>query len=340
MNKNEREKTWKSISKENQASNNKMFEDDINNLNENESFSPIDEVEKKVPLTEVEKKVVQIKIFFLLIAVIVFVIGLIAFRIITSQTKTAITSQTETPSQDEVNEESEIQDNEIVDKSTPITELKDGEISADNNELSILVNEIKYENGEKYLPVAKGIYINENTDIKLLSDECKLFLVSKTKEFEKIASENVLVNLYTQNSAQLEIKEIDTILKARLNTSLDKHKEFIYLLVFENNELSVVKFSKNGNFYNATIEREVKVSSSRIEQKFISASKQKNKIYVDMKVVFIKENGIYKDSNYKSLITKEPQKTEDDWFKEANTYRHTYEIINNNYVLTNVSLIK
>jgi hypothetical protein len=54
----------------------------------------------------------------------------------------------------------------------------------------------------------------------------------------------------------------------------------------------------------------------------------------------INQNGIYKDPNFKELITNDPDATSTTYMKNARVYRYTYVVSEDRYYLDNVSLLK
>ena len=335
MKKNEREKAWKSISKKTQELNNKVSDDDINNLNEDDSFSPIDEVEERVPLTEEEKKSVRKKLFILLTIIIIVIIALIAIRIIEPYSKKEINNdETEEVKDDDETEET-IESEEIL-----ISGLQDGTIPSTNYELIGLIDEIEYNMREYYVTDTIELYKNNDTNINTLTNRKKLFLVSKTKEFSTLIHNQTNSESLCDTNIIIGISDVDKILKDRFNTNVTAYEQFTYSHYFEKEFINSIIFTKKDNNYvgmcSDTTNKLVQVS----EQKFVTATKEGNKIYIDMKVVFIKESGVYKDPNFATLITNDAKKTQEEYFLEANIYRYTYDINDTNYVLTNVSLLK
>lgn len=336
MKKNEREENWKSISKKVKDVNNNVF-DDINNLNEDDSFSPIEEVEEKVPLTEEEKKSVRKKLFILLIIIIIVIIALITIRIIEPYSnKETNNDETEEAKDNESDENEE----KIDEAETLILELEDGVISSTNYELISLIDEIKYNLREYYVNDTIELFKNNNTNISTLTNRKKLFLVSKTKEFNTLISNQMTGESLCDNNIIIGISDIDKILKDRFNTNVTAYEQFAYSYYFEKEFVNNIIFTKKDNNYIGTCSNTTNKIVQLSEQKFISATKKDNKIYIDMKVVFIKESGVYKDPSFTTLITNDVQKTEEEYFLKANTYRYTYDITDTNYVLTNVSLLK
>ena len=102
MSKKEIEKTWKATSKLNTEINN---DNDISNLNDDNSFLPIEE-EERAPLTEEEKKSIRKKLFFLLIIVVIVLIALLVTLIFNpfQSNKKTTDEETKPTIEEEVNE--------------------------------------------------------------------------------------------------------------------------------------------------------------------------------------------------------------------------------------------
>ena len=346
MSKKEIEKTWKATSKLNTEINN---DNDISNLNDDNSFLPIEE-EERAPLSEEEKKSIRKKLFFLLIIVVIVLIALLVTLIFNpfqsnkkttdEETKPTIEEEVNDNDNDNNNEEEKIPEENNDEK--PISQLEDGTIPLTNIKIQSLSKEIVNLYKDYYEHDNIALYKNGNTNIDNLKDETKLFLLSKTNNFSSLVkSKNNLENICNSNgNIIIEKKDIDEILNKRFNTPLSNYIPFIYNIYNEaENYTNTIKFTYQNNQYIGkchTLNTEI---DSITQQLVTSATKEQNKLYVDVKVVFINKTGVYQDPNFNTLITNKNQ-TFDQYIEKGNVYRYTYDINNDQYSLINITLLK
>jgi len=342
MKKNDREKIWKATSNIKNEMQNNNFDADIENLNIDDSFLPIEEEEKQ-PLTEEEKVSVRKKLFILLVIIVLVIFGLIIVLIFNPFENNENNENNKT----EKNEEETIETEDVNEIASPIKNLKDGEISLENTELQAITNEIIFNHDDYFENDTIIFYKNQSTYINDLKDQSKLFLVTKTNEFRNLISNNVNVSNMCNEEITIKTENIDKILNSKFNTTLSSYEEFTYKIYgsYEENDTIVtntqtIKFTKNNDTYIGKCHTPTTSVTNIAEQNIESATKDKDKLYIDMKVVFIKESGIYKDPEFNELITNETKTTKEEYMKKANVYRYTYIFDKENYYLSNISLIK
>lgn len=326
---NNKEKEWKATTKvENKPNENS----DIMNLNDDGSFVPIEENERE-PLTEEEKKEVRKKLFFLLVTIIVVLIGLLIVLIFNP-----FSSNSNNKNKDNNNNIVDEEDNKQEEGKT-IFELEDGPIELENAEIRMLKNEITFLSNDFYENNTIEFYLKDSNDIKDLSDKNKLFLIAKTKEFESLIHQTEFTSTICDTNINIEKIKIDNILNKRFNSSVTNYEPFLYNVYSEGNYYKTIKFTlENDTYIGKCYELNTKIENLA-QQNVISATKDNDKLYIDAKVVFIKEDGVYKDPSFNNPITKENQAFEQ-YIQHGNTYRYTYNITNNAYTLTNISLVK
>lgn len=326
MNKDSKEKEWKATSK---VSNELDLDADISNLNDDESFVPIEEAEKE-PLTEEEKKDIRKKLSFLLIIVFLVLVALVIILIFNPFASKPNDSNNNTTTEKNKTENAD---------SKAITELTDGEISLTNKEVQTLTKEILYKQYDYYENDTLALFTTDNTYINNISDKDKLFLVAKTSDFTSLMNNKITTNDVCKTIITISKEEIDTILNSRFNTSLLVYEPFIYN-IYENEEYyRTIRFVyENGSYVGSCYAPNENITTST-QQSIVSATKDKKQLYIDVKVVFVNQTGIYKDSNFTTLITDQNQSFEE-YIKQGNTYRYTYDISGTSYSLINVSLLK
>ena len=329
MSNNKREKEWKNLSKKEPAIIDEF--DDIGNLND-ETFVPNPEFEPK-QLTEEEKKEIRKNILITLIAIGIALILLVLVLIFNPFKKIENLFNNK-------QSEEEVASNEKDDDSAIISELTDGEISLTNKELNTLISEIEYKQNEYFDNDTLFLFKNDSIEIKKLSDKDKLFLMSKTIEFKELINSSINNFSICNSSITISTNNVDQILMTNYNTLANNYVDFYYSHYDGENYVKTIKFTyTNGNYIGTCYNQNNNLVTAS-KQKIVSANKQQDKLYINIKVVFIKESGVYKEPDFKTLISNDLTLDEKEYMKSANTYRYTYNISEGKYVLTNVSLIK
>jgi len=333
MSKDSSEKKWKEI-----ASNSKKStkDDDIANLNYDNSFFPIDEeVEEKIPLTEEEKIEVRKKLFILLIAIAI-VLVILVIMLISDSFKFSFNGSNEEVVKEEVEEE---EGKEVDPISAPIKDLETGEVDLNNSELSILVKEVKYKNYDYYENDTISLFKKDKNLISDLSNKDKLFLLSKTSDFDVLVDEVINQEDICNNNLIISTGSIDKLLIDKFNTKVDNYESFIYSYYDDNSFVNSIQFVKQGENYIGKCYTSNKNIVSFAQQDVVEAYKSENKLIISFRVVFVNKTGVYKDPNFTSLITNENKKFEE-YIVEGNIYTYTYDISGSNYYLESVDLLK
>lgn len=332
-----REQAWKATA-EKAGKNNINFIDDISNLNNDDSFAPINEEEEKQPLTEEEKAEVRKKLFVLLIVIVIVLILLIVILIFDPFND----SSTDKKEADEIlTEEKEADDKEEPEQTkTSLNTMADGEIALDNTEINLLIDEIEYRTYEYYENDTMALYASNNVSISSLDNTNKLFLMSKTTDFNSLIKKSIDETSICDSNITIDTPAVANILKERFNTTVSLYEDFIFNYYKDETYIKTFKFTNvNGKYVGScyTPNTEVEKLAQIVVTK---ATKSGTNLYVDSQVVFVREDGVYKDPTFKTLITNNQAAVLDDYIGSGNTYRYTYDISGSNYYLTSVSLLK
>lgn len=330
MKNNERENNWKNLSKKKMTILNEF--DDIENLND-DSFIPNPEFEAK-PLTEEEKKEIRKNILITLFAIVITLVLLVLILIFNPFKKLENLFNKETKT------EEKNQTNEKNDDATVISELADGKISLTNLELNTLISEIEYKQNEYFDNDILFLFNEESVDIKKIKDKDKLFLMSKTTEFKELINSSINNFSICNNDITISTNDIDQILMTNYNTVANNYVDFYYSHYDGEDYVKTIKFTHDKGEYTGTCHNQNNNLVTSSKQKIISANKQQDKLYINIKVVFINESGVYKDPGFKTIISNNLALDMNVYMESANTYRYTYSISEDKYILTNVSLIK
>ena len=326
MNQEQKDKGWQAKSKVQVDIQNKI-DADISNLNDDDSFKPVDENAKE-PLTEEEVKSIRRKLFFLVglvgIVLITFVIALF-FNPFTGK------DNKETPvKKPEAN---------INKETASITEFNDGDVTLNNKEIKELISEILFVQYDYYENNTNTIFEKENVYINNLTNKDKLFLASKTSDFDSLIKKRITIETLCDTGVNISKKEIDTILEDRFNTSVEVYEPFTYNIYIKDKYEKTVRFTYENDKYIGTCYTSTNTIETSTQQKVVSATKNKKQLYIDVKVVFVNQTGIYKDPSFTTLITTGNESFEE-YIEKGNTYRYTYDLSGTSYSLTNVSLLK
>lgn len=331
MQKNSREKAWKATANINEKPKKKIVDDDIANLNADEDFAPVEETEEKVPLTEEEKQMVRKKLFILLVVIAVVLLLQIMFLFFNPFSK-----KEEKPKEVEEVEEQvpEEEEEEVSVEDRSLKDFQDGlAIPSNNVEMQALISEISYTTRDYYGNDTLSIFKSKDMHIPALSNRDKLLLVSKTFDFKKLLPKDLCAQDIT-----IPTSEVDKILKNRFNTQVSSYENINY----SDEDAKVnIRFTNNGtNYIGKCYKPNENDVTSLTAQSFLSATKSKNNIYIDMKVVFVNKKGIYSDTNFQHIISNASAASVENDITKGNTYRYIFDISGKYYYLTEIQLQK
>ena len=326
MRDNDREKEWKKTAIKRHDNN---YDADISNLNDDAEFQPIEEREEIIPLTEEEKIEVRKKLFFLLIIITIVLFFLLIVLIFDPFAKK--------DKKDNMNENTPKE--EVIEEELSLKDLKDGPVT-NNDEMTKLVSEIIYRDNEYYENDTVSPYNKDKTSIDSLKNANKLFLLSKTSDFNSLVSEQLINSDICNNEIIIPTSKIDDILSSRFNTTITKYESFIYNYYIDNTLGAVIKFSVKDNNYIGKCYSVNKKVVKLAENTFDSCTKEKDLLYIDVRVVFINKTGVYRDAKFSDLITADKSAIKDQYMLTANKYRYVFDISGNDYVLKEIYLLK
>lgn len=338
MQKDDREKSWKATAKNSADLKKSMQDADISNLNIDNDFEPVDE-EEKAPLTEEEKIDIRKKLFMLLMIIIV-ALFIMVIMLFFSPSNSSSKKDDKDDDQTEVDENKDEDKEEVDPVDLPLTQLPDGAITNGNVELNRLIDEVVYNYYELYDKDTVSLFKNDSVDIATTSNSNKLLLASKTTDFQTVLTDIVKdrENLCSE-SIVIPTSTMAKILEERLKTTVTKYENFVYSYYDEEDYVSNIRFVLEGDNYVGSCYTATKDVKEISEQSFLSATKEENNVYLDFQVAFINLNGVYKDPNFKTLITDDTSVVSTQYMQQANTYRYTFDI-SDNYSLTNIKLLK
>lgn len=303
---------------------------DIMNLNNDDSFAPIGEEEERVPLTEEEKEEVRKKLLILLVVIFLSLVLLVVILIFDPFSKDE--PKKENKKEENVEETPQVNQKKLI-------EYEDGEIDLTNDEISILMEEIVFKDQDHYENNALTLFVND-INVTNLSDNYKLFLLGKTSDFNSAILQNAKDTDFCNNEFKISKDQVDKLLMDRFNTNVTKYENFLYHYYDYDGYNSTLRFTYFNDEYTGKCYHPNTIVKSAIQQEVIKATKEGDKLYLDCKVIFINENGVYKDPNFKEMISTGQTSSPKTYIGKGNIYRYTYDISQNNYSLTSISLQK
>ena len=327
--KSSREKAWvASKGKKTNVIVNDGSNSEINNL-QDESFVELEEFEEEpVPLTEEEKLEIRKKIGILLIFV---VIAFFIMLIILIFDPFAPRKSTEKEEKEEEKEE---------EVKVTLYEYEDGDINTGDKYITSIYNEIKFRVIDNYEYDTFFLYRNNETKINTLSDIQKIVLLSKTNDFNTLLEKISTSGNVCEEKIDIDVSKMDEILLRKYGTIFTPTNQFKYNYYYSDSYIASILFTLDGNVYHGKCyDRQTKLTKM-IEQELVSATKKDNYLYLDVKAAFITEKGVFKDPNFKTLITNDRNASFDTYMQKANTYRYTYVISKDGYYLDNIALKK
>ena len=235
-------------------------------------------------------------------------------------------------------EENNKEDTEEKEENTTTEKVKDmpnGDIPITKAEIYTLTNEIVNKTKDYYENDTVSIY--QKKQLSELTDQNKLFLLSKTNDFNSLIHNQINNETICNANIIINKSDVDAILEKRFNTRLTNYESFIYNIYEEETYLNTIKFVLENDTYVGKCHTFKGELLTLAQQKVISATKENNNLYIDVQVVFINKTGVYKDTEFTTLITNQEQSF-DEYIQSGNIYRYTYNITDTGYVLTNISL--
>jgi len=322
--KSSREKAWvASKTKKNNVIANDESYSEINNL-QDDSF--VEAKEEVVLLTEEEKLEIRKKIGFLLIFVFIAFILMIIILIFDPFT----------PKKNKKRKDNEVP----VVQEKSLYDYEDGKISLTDKYVVEIYNEIEYKLADYYEYDTYFLYRNENTNMNSLTDLEKTILVSKSNNFNSIISNISTSTNICEEEIVVDSNDISKISLNKYGTTINPVSKFKYNYYYSNSYITSILFTlKDGKYIGKCYEHGKNITKV-VEQKLVNVTKETDNLYVDVQVVFITKDGVFKDPNHKELITNNEKTSSNEYMSKGRIYRYNYIITDDGYYLNNVSLLK
>ena len=339
MRKESREKAWKATSQARTKPINEKtnIDADIVNLNHNNDFIPVTEeieAEEIIPLTEEEKREVRKKLFILLVAIVIALVVMIIMLIFDPFGGKEKDKDKDKPI---VQEEKE---DDKEDKKKSLKDMKDGTVSLAHEELVKLIEIVEFNRNENLFNDTVSFFSTTPVLTSKLSNKNKLFLTTKSEKFKKMFETKITNNNVCSSELNIPTTEMSKLVKEVLNTDVSEYISFYYSYYDDTSYINDIIFKKENDLYIGECIKTTPQPKAVVQQSILGANKENKKINIDVKVVFINQTGVYKDPNFKTLITNDKNASLDNYISEGNTYRYTFDVSSDNYHLESISLLK
>jgi len=337
MQKESRERAWKATSKTRMKpiNDNTTQDADIVNLNQNNNFVPIEEIEEEefVPLTEEEKREVRKKLFILLLAIVIALIIMILMLIFDPFSGKKDDSK-------EKDKEKPIVEEKEDEEDTTLQTMKDGTINIDNLELTNLIQIIKFNSEEQLFNDIPTLYTKVPVTTTELNNNQKILLTTKSKEFNDLFKTKITNNYICGSELKITLAELNDISKKVINTEITAPTSFYFSYYQDNVHLNTILFKKQNDYYGGECITKFPQPKTVVQQSVVKATKENNKVKIDLKIVFVNQNGVYKEPSFKTLITNDKDINLEEYINKGNTYQYTFDVSSDNYYLEGISLLK
>lgn len=339
MHKESREKAWKATSqaRTKPINENTNIDADIVNLNHNNDFIPVTEeveVEEVAPLTEEEKREVRKKLFILLVAIVIALLVMIVMLIFDPFGGKDKEKEKDKPIVQEEKED----DKEETKKS--LKDIKDGTVNLAHEELVKLIEIVEFNNNENLFNDTVSLFSTTPALTSKLSNKNKLFLTTKSEKFKKMFETKITNNNVCSSELNIPTTEMSKLVKEVLNTDVSEYISFYYSYYDGTSYINDIIFKKENDLYIGECIKTTPQPKALVQQSILGANKENKKVNIDVKIVFVNQTGVYKDPNFKTLITNDKNVSLDNYISEGNTYRYTFNVSSDNYYLESISLLK
>lgn len=292
--------------------------------------SDIENLNSQIEYSKEEKMKVQKTFFFLLVGLVVVIAICLIFLFYSDKIKNMFDKKEEEQPVEEVKDEG-------------LYSLVDGQININNPDIEKLYDRLFLNYNEHYIFSSYQLYTK---DLSTFSDKDKLFLISKTQKFNGLIDKND--DIYTvedlcNRNTYIESDKIETIAKENFNITNLNHTDFYMNFIKEGVSLSYMEFKYDNNRYiGKCIEYEIEPISTVATSILSTATKEKDYIYLDVKVIFQNENGVYKDATLTTKISDVyNEEYELNYYASGSLYRIYYKYNDNkDYFLEKIELMQ
>ena len=193
-----------------------------------------------------------------------------------------------------------------------------------------------------------ALYNNEGVDIKDIPNNIKLYLLKRDVNFKEILDNNGIdeyIQTCDPNGLSIDKSEFDKLVSMFWgpNTILEYEDiNYNYYIDYSNSKKITLTYNEDKYIVNCNDYYVSKDIVKSIEQKTVKAIGTENSIEIYRKVVFISykgEIGVFKEPDFKTLITNDRKAQLEDYIDKADTYKYTFIKNEDNYYLSRIELV-
>ncbi len=317
-------------------------EEENNDLNKriNRLYGITTEEEEKPEVVYNPEEVQSIRKKLMILLIIICVFGIFFIYILINPlhlgSKKVVNNDT---SQEENNTEEDNSQEEI-----PI-----GEVDISNDLVVKLNSILSFSLIDFYNIDTFGLYNNDVSSINDLPNDLKIYFVGKDDSFKELMDEIDLDNYIASgcNSAKIKLnkdkweKVVTTSLGPNVVLADGSYKLLYFTKNYEYKNLTIDKASDSYTLSCSDINSNSQDLTKYLQQKLEKAEKTETGIDIYQRVVFIRKDGVYKDPNFKELITNDINTTYNDYINSGTLYKYTFTALEEgNYYLTNIAKVK
>lgn len=305
--------------------------DEINNrINKLYGLSnePINETKQYDPneLMDVRKKLIILLILLVIGGVVIFALLLNPFN-----TKV----KDKNNDKDNIHEEKNEDNNE---------ENYIGQISLDDDTVEKLNNWIDFSAEDAMKMDVFSLYNNDVTEIKNLSNDTKMFLLTKNDSFSNLLKDLQIEEYITtcaENGLLVSKENFDNLVISVFGDNILEYSNINYLYSSANlGEKKITLNFVNDNYILKCNEFSLNETIVKfVQQRAVKAMKTETGIDIYKQVVFINQSGVYKDPTFSTLITNDKYADKTDYISRGTTYKYVFNNKDNNYYLSKIEKV-
>ena len=221
-----------------------------------------------------------------------------------------------------------------------------GELDLSDQLVQKLVGTIDFTNQDFKTIDLFPLYEKDAVEIKDISNDIKLHLLTRSQDFYDMLRDNGIdkyIETCDSNGLVIDKSKIESVVTSLFgpNAVLEyKNINYLYSIGYEINKKITLTYANNQYLVKCNEFTENNTVTKFVQQQTNKAIGLDNSIEVYQYVVFINETGVYKEPNFKTLITNNKNDKIPDYISKGNTYKYTFSKNGNSYYLSKIELVK
>lgn len=290
--------------------------------------------EEKEPITKEESEEIRKKLSHLLIGLGVFAVAFVIYIVIGGNVN--ISTKTKKPKVKVANETIEEQKENEENFTDGNIDINDVALEKYKNIIKINKYDILYNNN------ILDLFKTNIDDMNSINNKNKLYFASKSQKFtEFIKNSGIFMHEYdcsVSSTIKIPKNVIDSAVEETFGKNVKASYEKFYYLWYSNEELiNVYKLEFSEDAYLMKCVPSANKKLVTITQDILESSNNANNILtLSKKMVFIKETGVYKDPETKTLITNNKKEKYETYVKKGNSYEFIFKKEDGRYHLAGI----